>query len=306
MATPENDNVTQTIAELYPTLSKGHKKVAAYVLENRHQVAFMTLERLASEADVSRGTAERFARELGFSGYPNFRQQMAALVQESLMPVEKIRLGTSKQITPELALRSVLGEDIHNLEQTLQAISGIQFARALDLVIGANRVLIMGIGASAYLAGLLAYRLCTFRPDVTTLDESEEHAYRQLYWMGEKDLLIAISFPRYSRLTVETCQYARKKGVKVMAITDKLASPVYALADEALIATSERELLVCSPTVAVALIDAIVTAVAARDQRQTLDSISEVTNQLIDTDAYYMGEKKGKGPSTNGRRARPV
>lgn len=305
MAAPEHDNVTQTIAELYPTLSKGHKKVAEYVLEHRHQVAFMTLEHLAREADVSRGTAERFARELGFSGYPNFRQRMAALVQESLMPVEKIRLGTTRQITPELALRSVLGEDIHNLEGTLQAISGVQFTRALDLVAGANRVSIAGLGASAYLAGLMAYRLNAFRPDVTTIDESEEHAYRQLYWMGEKDLLIAISFPRYSRLTVEICRYARDKGIRILAITDRLTSPVYPLADEALIATSERELLVCSPTVAVALIDAIVTAVATRDQRQTLDSISEVTNQLIDTDAYFMGESKGKGPSPNGRKARP-
>lgn len=296
MAVSDNGKVPQMIAERYPALSKGHKKVARYVLDNRHRVAFMTLEHLAREADVSRGTAERFARQLGFSGYPDFRQQMAALVQESLMPVEKIRLGAKKQITPELALRSVLGEDIHNLEHALQSISGAQFARAVDLVVAARRVTVLGLGSGGYLAGFLAYRLSAFRSDVAVIDGSGENVYRQLYWSNQSDLLIAISFPRYSRFTVETCCYARDKGIKVLAITDKLASPVYALADEALIAVGEREVLACSPTVAIALIDAIVTAVAVRDQRQTLDSISEVTNQLLETDAYYLGEGGTKTP----------
>lgn len=293
MAVRENGKVTQMIAELYPTLSKGHKKVAEYVLENRHRVAFMTLEHLAREADVSRGTAERFARELGFSGYPDFRRQMADLVQESLMPVEKIRLGAKKRITPELALRSVLGEDIHNLEQALQSISGARFARVVDLVVDADRIAVLGLGSAGYLAGFLAYRLNAFRPDVTAIGGSDETVYRQLYWMTRSDLLVAISFPRYSRSTVEACRYAREKEVKVLAITDKLASPVFTLADEALIATSEREVLVCSPTVAIALIDAIVTAVAVRDQRRTLDSISDVTDQLIGIDSYHPTEGKG-------------
>jgi DNA-binding MurR/RpiR family transcriptional regulator len=280
-------NLTQLIVDRYPHLSKGHKKVANFVLEHGDRAAFMTLEQLAQETGVSRGTAERFARELGFVGYPQFKEKMASLLRESLVPVEKVRVGMQKQITPDLALRSAFTEDIHNLERTLQAISTEQFARAAALMRQADRIVLLGLGSSSYVAGLGVYRLSTFRSNVFAITESGGILYRQLYWLGERDVLLAISFPRYSRATVEACRYAHTKQLPVLALTDKLTSPLYGFATETLLVRSERELLAASLTAALTMIDALALTIAGTDQRRTLEAISEVTNLLIEADEFY-------------------
>lgn len=287
--------VTQLIASRYSGLSKGHKKVATFVMENGQRAAFMTLEELAREAGVSRGTAERFARTLGYDGYPQFRRQVAGLLEESLRPLEKVRLGMERRVSPSLALRSVLAEDQLNLDRTLQAIAGDQFERAVELVRAAERVVILGLGASGFLAGLAAHRLGGLRPGVVAVANGGAGLYQRLCWLGERDLLVALSFPRYSRATVEACRYARGRGMGVLALTDAFSSPVYPLATEALLVRCERELLVSSLTAAVGVLDGIVTAVAVLDRGRTLDAMSDVTDQLIEVGEYDVGERAPGG-----------
>lgn len=285
--------VTKRIADLYPSMSKGHKKVAEYVLANRHRAAFLTLEQLAVNADVSRGTAERFTRELGFSGYPDFRRAMAELIQESLASGERLLSESDEPLSPHAALRSVLGEDIRNLERTLESVSDEQFARVVELIATSRRVGVVGMGVSSYLAGFFAYRLGVLRADVTAIQDNREHAYRQLYWMNKSDVLVAIALPRYSRLTIELSRYAREKGAKVISITDQLASPMYDVANETLLGSCNRELMVSSPTFVMSLVDAIVTAVALRDRSQLMASSTrgtKGTKEFLDVETWLRGE----------------
>lgn len=282
--------IHERIATSYRLLSSGHKQVAEYVLENTHRAAFMTLEQLASGSGVSRGTAERFARRLGFPGYAGFRRELALLVQESLAPVEKLRESLAHEVRPDAALRTVVAEDLRNIRDTLDSIVPAHFARALERIRKARRLVFVGRGASGHVAGLAALRLGTFRPQVSAMTDEGGRLMRELYWLGEEDAIVAIAFPRYSRSTVEACRYARGKGTAVIAITDAVSSPLYELADETLLARGDRGFLAVSLTAAVSVVDAIAVSVAGQDRRRALAAMTEITDQLIASGTYHSGE----------------
>ena len=282
--------VRRRIASCYPRLSAAHKRVAGFVLEHTQRAAFMTVEALAAETGVSPATAFRFARALGYPGFPAFKDELATLLQESLRPVERLRAAQAEgpAVGPQAALAAVFDEDRRNLEETQRGLAPEQFARAAHLLRDAERIVVFGEGASAHLVALAGHRLGGLRPGVTHAEGGSRGIYQQLYWLGERDVLLVVSLPRYSRATVEACRFARSRGARVVAVTDRVTAPAYALATEALLVHTQRELLLTSLTAALAVLDALVTAVAAMDRERTLGAMADLTKQLVDVQEYAL------------------
>jgi DNA-binding MurR/RpiR family transcriptional regulator len=276
-------SLLQLVADRYPALSASHQKVARFMLGQTSSAAFMTIEELARAAGTSKSSVERFAQSLGFPGFPALKGQLADLVREALAPSEKLRAAVKQSGSPAETLRAVLTEDLANLQESLRAVSPAAFTRAVQALIRAERVFILGLGASAALAMLAAHRLSIFHGDVQLITGGGGQIYRKLIWLTRRDALLVISLPRYAREAVEATRFTRERRATILAVTDQPASPLTALADAALLARADRSTLVSSPVAALSVLDALVAAVATQ-RKQSLPRFTQLTQRLY---GYY-------------------
>nr|WP_255474906.1 MurR/RpiR family transcriptional regulator [Pusillimonas sp. ANT_WB101] len=252
------------ISSTMSTLSASHRRMADYVLAHPFKVAMMTIDEFAQECQVSIATANRFARALGLPGYAQFRAELARGFEENLKPVERLRLERGKAASAADIFAASIYEDQRNSELTRMSLSAEQCERAVQAVLDAKRVFIIGFGSSGFLAGLLQRGLSLHCAMVESLagPGGVSHAARELSRIGSDDLVIAIAFPRYLADTITLVRAAKSKGVAVLAITDKPSSPLAPLADICLYAHSQRQLLSNSETAVLGMIEALSAAVA--------------------------------------------
>lgn len=279
---PAKSAIVERIARAQPGLSRTQHKMAEYVLAHQFRVATMTIDEFASAVGVSVATANRFARTLGLPGYPQFRAELARGFEAALEPVEKLRTELAQHATAAQVFAAVLEEDIANARRTLQALNAEACERAVEAVLKAERVFIIGFGSSGYLAGLLQRGLCMHLRSVESMagPGGVSHAARQMSRMNPSDLVIAIAFPRYLADTVTLAKAARKAGVKVLALTDKPTSPLAPEASIVLYAHSARQLTVNSETAVLSLIEALSAAVAYR-AKNSVAAVANVTESVM-------------------------
>lgn len=272
--------IADRIAQAQPTLSATQHKMANYVLAHQFRVATMTIDEFALAAGVSVASANRFARALGLPGYPQFRAELARGFEAALEPVEKLRtVMAHANASAAQVFAAVLEEDIRNAQLTLQALNASACERAVDTVVNAERVFIVGFGSSGFLSGLLQRGLCMHVPSVENLagPGGVSHAARQMSRMTPRDVVIAIAFPRYLADTVTLANAARTAGVPVLGLTDRPTSPLAPAASVALYAQSARQLAPNSETAALGLIEGLSAAVAYRTKNvvQTAAGVTE-------------------------------
>ncbi|MHA3904356.1 MurR/RpiR family transcriptional regulator [Castellaniella sp. WN] len=260
--------IASRIQDVMPTLSASHRRMADHVLAHPFKVATMSIDEFAQQCGVSVATANRFARALGLPGYAQFRAELARGFEEALAPVERLRLERGKAASAADIFAASLYEDERNAERTRMALSPEQCEQAVRAVLKAERIFIIGFGASGFLAGLLQRGLSLHCRMVESLagPGGVSHAARQLSRLQSGDLVIAIAFPRYLADTITLAQAARHAGVAVLALTDKPTSPLVPLADICLYACSQRQLLANSETAVLGLIEALSAAVAYQSQ----------------------------------------
>ena len=272
--------IADRIAQAQPTLSATQHKMANYVLAHQFRVATMTIDEFALAAGVSVASANRFARALGLPGYPQFRAELARGFEAALEPVEKLRtVMAHANASAAQVFAAVLEEDIRNAQLTLQALNAAACERAVDTVVNAERVFIVGFGSSGFLAGLLQRGLCMHVPSVENLagPGGVSHAARQMSRMTTRDVVIAIAFPRYLADTGTLANAAKAAGVPVLGLTDRPTSPLAPAATVALYAQSARQLSPNSETAALGLIEGLSAAVAYRTKNavQTAAGVTE-------------------------------
>ena len=274
--------LAERIARAQPNLSRTQHKMAEYVLAHQFRVATMTIDEFASAVGVSVATANRFARALDLPGYPQFRAELARGFEAALEPVEKMRTELAHSATAAQIFAAVLEEDISNARRNLQMLDAGACERAVEAVLKADRVFIIGFGSSGFLAGLLQRNLCMVLHSVESLagPGGVSQAARQMSRMTPSDLVIAITFPRYLTDTVTLAKAARKAGVPVLALTDKPTSPLAPEASIALYAQSRRQLTVNSETTVLSLIEALSTAVAYR-AKNSVAAAANVTQSVM-------------------------
>ncbi|WP_255407756.1 MULTISPECIES: MurR/RpiR family transcriptional regulator [unclassified Achromobacter] len=287
-------SIAERIASVQDTMSRSQHKLAEYVLAHQFRAATMTIDEFAAANGVSIATANRFARTLGLPGYPQFRAELARGFESALAPVERLRTQLAQPASAADVFANSLREDASNIERTLQAMDPRVIDRAVDAILSADRIAIVGFGASGYLAGLMQRALFVYCGSVDSLatPAGVSWAARQIYRLTPKDLLIPISFPRYLNDTVTLATAAKAAGVQVLALTDKPTSPLAPTTTVgALYAQSERQYSSNSEAAALCLIEALSAAVAYK-AKDSIQAAVGVTRSVMPWLIHGAGDRK--------------
>lgn len=274
--------IVRTLGKQYPDLSKSHKKTADFVLANTFRAATMTIDELSAAAGISLATANRFAHVLGFDGYASFRAALVADFASSLAPVENLRIEVQKAATSAQIMAAAMDNDMRNLEATRRALVPEHCDMAVDLILKADRIYVLGFGSSAYLAGIMAHALepyCRTVMSAGTIGGPSQTG-RQFAKLDRRDLVIALAYPRYVTDTVRLAQKALDRGARLIAFTDVPTSPLAPLADVAIYAQTERRLSPTSDAAALMVIQAMCDAVAHR-AKHSVQAASTMTEFVL-------------------------
>ena len=276
MATfPGNPSMAQRIARVLPNLTRSHRKMADYVLTHPFQAATMAIDEMAATLGTSVATANRFARALEFEGYPQFRAALVLGFESALSPVEKLRNRIENPASDADVFDAALSKIQNNISLTRQSLDAQSCTQAVDSILAAEHIGIVGFGSSSWLGGIFQRSLDPYRGKVQLLSSTEGSSYgaRALSRLCESDLLIAIAFPRYSADTVFLAQRAHESGIPILALTDRVTSPLAPLAKVTLYAHTDSEYFANCEANTLALIEALCSAVAHRSK----DSIQAAT-----------------------------
>ncbi len=289
-----NNDLFALINEWMPKVSKGHKKIAEYILVHYDKAAFMTAAKLGETVGVSESTVVRFASELGFDGYPGLQKALQDAMRNKLTAVQRIEVSLD-QIKDGEVFRSVLMHDIEHIRHTLEETAMADFDRAVENIVNAEHVYVMGIRSSAALASFLGYYFKLMLPNVVLVQTgSRSELYEQLMRLNDKDVLIGISFPRYSKQTVHAISYAHNIGAKSIAITDSLESPIASNADNVLVARSDMVSFVDSLVAPLSLINALIVAVSIKNKEVVANNFAMLEEIWEEYDVYQKNGDKNR------------
>lgn len=258
--------IAEKIRQGYPAMSAALRAFADFVLAEPVSAARMSIHESARKGGVSVATANRFAQALGYESYPAFRSDLIQNLAPAFEPVKRLQAEVSRASSSEDVVRSCLNEDIANLQQTLSTLNGQSCSEAVEMILRARRVLIIGFDNGGCLAQILANGLVGLKENVATVatNGSGLSGARYLAGMGSPDLVVAIAFPRYIKDTVRLAAAASDRSVPVLAITDTHRSPLASHASLSLFASTKRQFASLSNAAALALIEAVLAAVSHR------------------------------------------
>lgn len=271
----QND-ILHIIHEKSPHFSKGQKLIAAFITTHYDKAAFMTAAKLGSAVGVSESTVVRFATEIGFDGYPALQKELKEMIRNKLTSVQRIEI-TNQQIGIDNVLDRVLELDVDRIRKTLEETSRKDFYDAVDSIVAAQNIYIIGAKSAAVLARFLTYYFNLIFINVRLVHTtSSSEMFEQILRINENDVLIGISFPRYLTQTVKAFRYAKDNGAKVIAITDSKSSPLAEDADHLLLARSDMASFVDSLVAPLSLINALVVAVGLKRQQDISETFSKL------------------------------
>ena len=279
-------NLLAQIEAGMPTFSKGQRLISQYVLENYDKAAYMTASRLGKIVDVSESTVVRFAIELGFEGYPEFQHALQEIVRTRLTSFQRMEV-TNSLIGDGDVLSKVLLGDAEKIRHTLDGIDRNAFESAVERIVCARNIYILGVRASSSLAGFLAHGLRMIFDNVTFVQTtSGSEMLEQIMSIRPEDVMIAISFPRYSKRIIRAVEFAKHVGADVITITDSHASPIATQADQLLIAKSDMASFVDSLVAPLSVINALVVAVSRVCQEQVTERLRHLEVLWDEYDIY--------------------
>ena len=283
-------DLLKTLSDRMPSFSKGQRSIASYVLEHYEKAAYLTASRLGALVGVSESTVVRFAIELGFEGYPEFQRALQKMIRSRLTSFQRMEV-TNSLIGEGEVLDKVLLSDIDKIRRTMEEIDHASFEEAVERIVSAEHVYIIGVRSSSSLAGFLNYNFRMIFDNVRFVQTtSGSEMFEQIMQVGARDVMIAISFPRYSTRIINAVEYARSRGADVVALTDSTLSPIAAYASQLLIAHSDMASFVDSLVAPLSIINAMIVAVARKKQ----DEVSERLHALEEVwDRYDVYDKKG-------------
>lgn len=264
------------LKEKESTFSKGQRRIAKYITEEYEKVAFMTANRLGKTVGVSESTVVRFAVDLGFDGYPSMQKAMRETVLNRLTSVQRIEVASSRFGDQDL-VSTVLHSDMEKLRQTADMVDRAQFQAAVDAILEAKEVYIVGVRSVAPLANFLGHYLGYMLEHIHLISGvSAGEMFEKIVGIGAQDVLVAFSFPRYSASTTKGARYCRSAGATVIGITDSSLSPLGQCSDYCLIAKSDMVSLVDSLVAPLSLVNALIVAVAARKEKEVSQTLSKL------------------------------
>ena len=281
-------SVLQTIRQQMDGFSKGQKCIAEYILNDYDKAAFMTAAKLGKTAQVSESTVVRFASELGYSGYPAMQKALQELIRGRLTSVQRIRASEMEE--GDLLSRT-MHRDMETINATIEEIDRTAFANVVEHLLEAEHVYILGVRSSSFLAGYLNFYLRLLMDNVILVQNSAAgEIYERLVHIGPKDVLIAISFPRYSNMVIHAVDMASARGADVIAITDNGMSPLMPYATEALFVQCEALSYVDSLAAPLSFLNALVLAVGYRRRQEVDETFSQLEQVWSKYDIFGKSE----------------
>ena len=264
------------------TFSKGQKLIARFILESYDKAAFMTASRLGKTVNVSESTVVRFAAELGYDGYPSMQKALQEMIRNKLTSIQRIEVANDR-IGNQDVLSMVMQSDIEKIRMTMEETDRESFKAAVDAILAAKRIYILGVRSAAALADFIGFYFnLIFDNIVLVHTTSASEIFEQLLRVGPEDVVIGISFPRYSSRTVKAMRFARDRGANVIALTDSEASPLAEIATETLLAKSDMASFVDSLVAPLSLVNALIVAVGRRkneDVEQTFVNLEQIWSE---------------------------
>ncbi len=259
--------------EKYKKMSKGQKRLADYVTENYDKAVFLTAARLGEVVGVSESTVVRFATQLGYKGYPGFQKALEELVRNKLNSIQRMEV-TYGRISQSEILETVLQSDIEKIKLTLPGIDQKAFELAIDTILSGKRIYVVGIRSCAPLASFLCFYLNLVCENVTAVNtNSSSEIFEQLIRINEEDVIIGISFPRYSMRTLKALEFASNRKAKVITLTDSVHSPMNLYSSCNLIARSDMASIVDSLVAPLSVINALVVALCMKKQKEVVNTL---------------------------------
>ncbi|CAN7353769.1 MurR/RpiR family transcriptional regulator [Bosea sp. LjRoot90] len=281
-------DLANRIAQVYPSLSEGHRKAADFVLQSPLDSATVTIEGLAEKSGTSTATVTRFVRALGYRNYGDFRAALSTALKVAMGPVEGLADARATAGSVFATMTTTLKGEAANLDEAIATLEEETVNRAIALLLKARRIFIVGSGASHYVGAFLEDGLALYLDADVVFASSRggpERAVRHMLSTGPKDVVIAISLPRYSRATLELAKFTKKRGAILIALTDGPSSPLVPLADMTLYAPARNSFLPNSPTAAFAVADALITTLA-RERPDAVEALKGLSESLLWTFHY--------------------
>ena len=279
-------DILSILQEKEPTFSKGQKRIARYITEAYDKAAFMTANRLGKTVGVSESTVVRFAVDLGFDGYPSMQKAMQEMVLNRLTSVQRIEVANNR-FGDQDVVSMVLHSDMEKLRQTGEILDREEFRSAVNAIMKAKRVYILGVRSVEPLANFLGYYLNYMFNNVHIVSGfSAGEMFEKIVGVNAEDVVIAFSFPRYSSTTTKGAQYCRSVGATVIGSTDSKLSPLGSNSDHVLIAKSDMVSLVDSLVAPLSVINALIVAIAARKEKELSQTFANLERIWDEYDVY--------------------
>ncbi len=276
------NDLLNRINSRYHQMSKGQKLLSAYITDNYDKAVFLTAAKMGETVGVSESTVVRYATCLGYSGYPEFQRALEELVRNKLNSVQRMEV-TFGHVEQSEVLENVLHSDAEKLKSTLEKIDHSAFELAVDTILNARRIYVVGIRSCAPLASFLAFYLNLMFDDVHLLQtSSSSEIFEQMFRIDEEDVIIGISFPRYSMRTLKALEFANNRNAKVITLTDSVHSPMNLYSSCNLIADSDMASIVDSLVAPLSVINALIVALCMRRQQEvagTLTGLEEIWDE---------------------------
>ncbi|MGN0460351.1 MAG: MurR/RpiR family transcriptional regulator [Ruminococcus sp.] len=281
------------------SFSKGQKRIAKYIEEHYDKAAYMTALKLGETVGVSESTVVRFASELGYDGYPELQKAMQEMIKEKLTSVQRIEV-TETRIGDNDVLTTVLNQDIDKIRRTIEEISHEDFDNAIKALSKAKEIYVFAVRSTSALASFLGYYLQLIFGNVHIINTtSKSSTYENLFRISEEDVMIGISFPRYSTTAVEAMEFAQERKADVIAITDSMASPLVECANHILIARSDMASVVDSLVAPLSLINALIVACVLSEKERVMDTFHQLEDVWTKQGVYTKREKEFKEEKEN-------
>ena len=269
-------SVLHTIQSRMNSFSKGQKRIAAYILENYDKAAFMTANKLCKTAQVSESTVVRFATELGYDGYPTMQKALQEIIRGKLTSIQRIQASNDQMTDPDI-LGTVMQRDMNSIHTAIIQADRAEFNRVVDKLVHAEHIYLLGVRSSSFLAGYLNFYFHLIFKNVTLVQNfSAGEIFEQMLHIGPGDVLVGISFPRYSKMTENAVHFACDRGADVIAITDSQMSPLYQLASASLLVRSDMISMVDSMAAPLSLLNALIVAVGRQKREEISNTYSEL------------------------------
>jgi len=287
--THEMQDMIHQLNQMGRRLSKGHRRIVEYIQEHYDKAVFMTASKLGAKVGVSESTVVRFALAMGYEGYPQLQKALQELVRHRLTTTQRFEMAS--EIDPDAVLRTVLKTDMQNIRATIEECDEAVFEQAVESILNARRIYLLGMRSAAPLAQFMGYYLHYIFENMWVLGEGINDIFEQISHIGKDDVLLGISFPRYSKRTLEAMTIAKDCGAKVIGLTDGPMSPVHGVSSFCLTAHTNMTSFVDSLAAPLSLINALIAALGMRRKKELSEHFAQMEG-IWDAYGVYLGQEK--------------